>query len=343
MNRIPKNLGTLTLFILLILALIFNIVLISGFLLTLFIGWLIAEIMMPLHKKLQTRWKIRRNHSALIVTLVATLGIILPLSTMTYFTIQKTARIVEQKISEGVSTETFTEKAWSLTLTKKVFENPEEFETWVKTRTEEVGKKLPALLSGILGSLPGAALQLTLALLTCFFVLKDGSLFTRWIAPKIPLEPKTKAHLAKSLAETAVSSAVATFWAALAQASTLLLGFLVLGLQGAALIFGVSFLCAWIPLLGVGPVWMSATVYLFATGSPGKAFVMIAFGIVSGVVDNIVLSWVLKGRANLHPLISLFVIFGSLEYFGIFGIFVGPVLVKLLIECLEIWAPAHSA
>lgn len=338
MNRNPKSENTIAIFVLLVLALVLNITLINRFLLTLFIGWLIAEIMSPLHGFLQRTWRIFPGHSALIVTVIATLGIILPLSTMTFFTVQKTSRIVERQLSQGISTDTFAEKIWNFSITQNFFDTREEFGAWAKIQGETIVKRIPTLLSDILATLPRAALQLTLAMLTCFFVIRDGSILGRWISPKIPLEQATKSHLAKSLTDTAVSSAVATFWAATAQASTLVIAFLALGLPGAPLVFGVSFLCAWLPLLGVAPVWISATVYLFASGHSGKGFIMIAIGAVSGIVDNIVRPWVLKGRSDLHPIISLIVIFGNLEFFGIFGVFTGPVLVKLLIECMEIWA-----
>lgn len=338
MNQTRKRENVIGLFVLLIIALILNIALINRFLLTLFIGWLIAEIMMPLQLQLRKRWGIPAGYSALLVTLIATLGIILPLSVMTYYTTQKAVEVVETQLSQGISTNTLSDTLWNFSIIQHFFIDRETFGDWATTQGESIVKRIPALLTTLLAGLPVAALQLTLALLTCFFVIRDGTIFARWISGKVPLEPETKTHLAKSLTDTAVSSAVATFWAALAQASTLLFGFWVLHLPWPLLAFGISFFLAWLPVVGVTPVWFLATVYLLATGSTGKALIMILFGILSGLIDNIVRPWVLKGRSDLHPIISLIVIFGNLEVFGIFGVLTGPVLVKLLIECTEIWA-----
>jgi predicted PurR-regulated permease PerM len=64
---------------------------------------------------------------------------------------------------------------------------------------------------------------------------------------------------------------------------------------------------------------------------------MLAIGFVTGISDNIARTWVLKGRGQMHPLVSLIAIFGGIRLFGIFGVFIGPILAALLISVLNIW------
>lgn len=94
---------------------------------------------------------------------------------------------------------------------------------------------------------------------------------------------------------------------------------------------------AWIPTLGTVPVWGSAAIYLYLNGHPVKAGIMVAIGIIVGLVDNVVRPLVLRGREEMHPLVSLVAIIGGLALFGVPGAFLGPLLASLAISILDIW------
>ena len=125
--------------------------------------------------------------------------------------------------------------------------------------------------------------------------------------------------------------------AASVQALVVFVGFLVLGVPMAGLALGLAFVSAWIPIVGVTPVWLSAGLYLVIQQRYGAAIGMLIFGVAAGLVDNVVRPWVLKGRNDLHPLLSLISIFGGVYYFGIMGVLVGPVALACAIEFLTLW------
>lgn len=64
---------------------------------------------------------------------------------------------------------------------------------------------------------------------------------------------------------------------------------------------------------------------------------MLGVGALTGLSDNLVYPLVLKGRGEMHPLVSLVAIFGGISMFGIFGVFVGPIMAALLIATLNLW------
>jgi predicted PurR-regulated permease PerM len=105
----------------------------------------------------------------------------------------------------------------------------------------------------------------------------------------------------------------------------------------AILAAGATFVFAWIPILGSTPVWGIGTIYLYTQDSPGKAVAMLLLGFLTSVSDNLVRPWVLKGRGEMHPLVSLVAIFGGIEMFGIFGVFIGPVIAAALLALLDVW------
>jgi predicted PurR-regulated permease PerM len=89
--------------------------------------------------------------------------------------------------------------------------------------------------------------------------------------------------------------------------------------------------------VGSVPVWVVGAIYLYMKGSIGKVVAMVVLGLFTGVIDNFVRPLVLKGRSEMHPLVALVAIFGGINWFGITGVFVGPILASILISLLEIW------
>ena len=129
----------------------------------------------------------------------------------------------------------------------------------------------------------------------------------------------------------------ATVAAAGAQAVVMFFSFLLLGVPGAFLAGGATFVFAWIPFIGSVPVWIAGAIYLYTQDSMSLVITMIVLGMFTGIIDNYIRPLVLKGRDEVHPLVSLVSIFGGIAMFGIVGVFVGPVFTATLISLLQIW------
>jgi predicted PurR-regulated permease PerM len=65
--------------------------------------------------------------------------------------------------------------------------------------------------------------------------------------------------------------------------------------------------------------------------------------VVVSTVDNLVRAAVLKGAADLHPLLAFLAAFGGLQVFGFLGIFLGPILAVLFLVTLELLAGEEPA
>ncbi len=211
------------------------------------------------------------------------------------------------------------------------------FEKQIRIGIQDTGIFLTnAVLSGA-SRLPYLVLQTFIALITCFFLLLDGRHFVHWFADKIPMEPDVQEKLTQSFKDTSVSVVWSSFAAASAQACMMFIAFWSIGIPGAFLAAGATFIFAWIPIVGSTPVWIAGAVYLYTKGAIVGMFFMIASGLIIGVTDNIVRTIVLKGKGNMHPLVSLISILGGIQLFGIVGVFFGPVLAGILKSLLQIW------
>jgi predicted PurR-regulated permease PerM len=63
---------------------------------------------------------------------------------------------------------------------------------------------------------------------------------------------------------------------------------------------------------------------------------------VVGISDNIVRPYVLKGGAELHPLIGFVAAFGALDAIGFYGLFIGPVVAGLFFNLLPMISRIYS-
>ncbi len=216
------------------------------------------------------------------------------------------------------------------------FGDPGELLVYLREGTQQASGSLStAMVHGVQG-FPGLVVQLAVLLLTTWFGLVDGRSLYRWIGDRLPLPRAIRSRLGAAFLAATRDVVVASLAAAGAQAGLMFVAFTALGVPGALLAGGGTFILGWVPALPT-VVWFGGAAWLFAGGSVGKALVMVGFGLVIGLVDNLVRAVVLRGRRALHPLIGLVSILGGIAVLGVPGLFVGPLAACLVIALLEIW------
>jgi predicted PurR-regulated permease PerM len=214
---------------------------------------------------------------------------------------------------------------------------------------QEKGRQFLASAGGALSrvilvqaaALPELALKVALAILTWFFLLVEGSVFVKWLAARVPMEPALRMRLMTSFRATAASTVWATSAAAAAQALVVMAGFWLLGVPGIFLAGGATFIFAWIPILGSMPVCLAGAVYLYFAGSLLGLAGMAVVAVMAGLMDNIVRPIVMKGHGDMHPLLALVSIFAGIRMFGILGVIFGPIVAAMLLALLN--STAHDA
>lgn len=165
----------------------------------------------------------------------------------------------------------------------------------------------------------------------------DGASLIDWIFSKLPLFTDVKDKISTSFQNIAISVVWATLAASTSQAIVICFGFLVLNIPAAFFAAGATLLFAWIPVIGSTPVWISGAIYLYYHGTLTQVVLICIIGLFAGIIDNLVRPYVLRGRGDMHPLLSLVAIFGGINIFGLFGVFIGPIVAAILLAVLEIW------
>jgi predicted PurR-regulated permease PerM len=242
-----------------------------------------------------------------------------------------------QYLSQQGSLNSILQQISSSAIVKRFVGDSSQVQQQLNTSVRNIGTEGSRILLGIVGALPNVVLQSVLAMISCFFFMVDGKKFLNWLNEKLPLDGDVRKKFYTSFQDTAISTIWATIAAASAQSSIMLVSYLLLGIPGAFLAAGATFIFAWVPLVGSTPVWLLGTLYLFINDSILKTCLMLAAGGFTGVIDNFIRPLVLKGRGDMHPLIALVAIFGGIQMFGLLGVFFGPILMSVLLSLVDVW------
>src|SRR5262249_15124272 len=171
-----------------------------------------------------------------------------------------------------------------------------------------------------------------------FFLLRDSDYFAQRARAISPLSNDQESMFVERFRTVARATVLGNLATTLTQGTISALTFFFLRLPN-PLLWGVLIaLLSLIPVFGAALIWVPWTIYLFASGSIGKAVVLLVMQIaVVGSVDNILRPLFIRGGAKMHTLIVFFSILGAVSYFGITGILFGPLIFAIAIALLEFY------
>jgi predicted PurR-regulated permease PerM len=340
-DRVPRSTQRRTTLItflaLLLVILIFSLRMVQPYLLAVWMGGILALLCMRPYQKLRA-WGMPPKLASLMITLGVTFLVIGPMVIFASLVVQQGITVGQEiTTNENFSVASILDRIRQWKLFSSVFGDMGTLQRQTRSWIQTAGKGLTGVILGIMSNLPQLLLQLALTAISCFFLILDGKRLIAWTADKIPLDYDVRESLIYSFQNTAVSVIWATLAAALAQASVMFFSYLILDVPAAFLAAGATFIFAWIPMVGSVPVWVIGAIYLWTQGATLKVLLMIGLGFLTGIIDNFVRPFVLKGRGEMHPLVSLVAIFGGIEMFGIIGVFIGPILVAVALSLLQVW------
>lgn len=338
MTAAAKKSSNLTLLTLLAVFLGIFIAMVWPYLFALFMGLLLAILSRPLYDMLTRRRLGPQAAAALSITIIL-LAIIAPLTAFAV-TAVKQAIALAAYLADERGAEFIRQAVAAVTALKPVqwvIENPGDLQAKGLEFAQSAGATLSKVILVQAAALPEMALKVILSLLAWFFLLFEGEAFMKWLTGKVPMDAALKGRLAASFRATAASTVWATSAAAAAQALVVMLGFLVLGVPGIFLAGGATFIFSWIPILGSMPVCVAGAIYLYFSGSLLKLALLMVVAVVAGLMDNVVRPIVMKGHADMHPLLALVSIFAGINMFGLLGVIFGPIVAAMLLALLNSW------
>ena len=194
----------------------------------------------------------------------------------------------------------------------------------------------------LIKSTTGFVVSLFLVVFTMFFLFRDGRSLLTKIMQLTPLSNKYDKLIWIKFRDVSFTTIVATFITAFIQAIIGAIGFLIVGLP--ALMAGILiFICAFFPYIGSAFVWIPAAIYLLISGHIWQGIFMLIWGsCVVSLIDNLIRPYLIKNKAQVHPLIIFFSILGGIILFGFWGIIFGPLVVAITFTFLHIYELEYS-
>lgn len=209
----------------------------------------------------------------------------------------------------------------------------------VGPQLKQASSEAVSFLAGSALSLIGAVTRVTinvlLALFGLYYLLVDPPRAWRGLRPFVPFSDANVAALGERFAAVTTATIIGSGLAALIQAVSTGLAFVVFGLSNPLFWGAVVFMFSLLPVLGSGMIWAPAAVVLATEGRLGAAFGMVLWGLgVASLVDYLIRPYVSNRYAQIHPLITLAGAIAGVSYLGIVGLLIGPLALSYFFELL---------
>jgi len=202
----------------------------------------------------------------------------------------------------------------------------------ISNQVQKVISSLLAMSAGALGSITSLIANAVISFFILFFLFRDGRSMLRRGAVVLPLNRDQVTRLYACVKETLNAIVYGTLAIAAIQGTLTGVAFLFLGLTSPVLWGIVTGLCALLPVIGTGFVFVPALSMLAFDGHWIKSAILLIWAIVVvHPVDNLLRPYFIGGRTKLSTLYVFFALLGGLKTFGALGVFVGPLILALTV------------
>ena len=174
-------------------------------------------------------------------------------------------------------------------------------------------------------------LQLMLVIFFVFFIFRDADKYAAaMINGSRKLAGDLGQRMLKLAAGTVTGVMIGIVGTAAAQAIVAMVGYLIAGVPGVAMLTFTTFIFSMVPVIGATLIWLGAAWWLYDSGQTGWAIFMVLWGIFGiSSVDNFVKPILISRTSSLPLLLIVVGIFGGVLVFGFIGLFLGPMLLAL--------------
>lgn len=200
-------------------------------------------------------------------------------------------------------------------------------------------KQASAIASNILNFL----VNFFFILLVIYFLLVDGHKLLAFIVKLSPLPNEQDEKLIQKFRDIVGAILIGNGLCGLIQGFLGGVVFAVFGLESPFLWGVIMALLAFLPIVGIGAVFIPTSLYLFLTGRVSAGIFFIVFYVIlSGGIEYLLKPKLVGDRVRMHTLLVFFSIIGGLNLFGILGIIYGPLIVTAFLTLTDIYQASYQ-
>lgn len=310
----------------------------------LFVGGLIAYFLYPVYRRILKKVKSKYLAQALLsissalVLLILLAAIIVPLISQTQTLYLDTEDFLREQIEEIKTCPSSGDIPFKCSLAKYFASDIEQFQEEGIDLFKKVSLFFVKSLTSVITSIFSFFIFITIVVFSIFYFLDHGKEIKDTLQGVLPLTGSHKTKIFTRLEETIKAVVGGNISTALLQGFAGGLIFLILGISS-PLFFGlIMAVLAFIPAIGPALVWIPTVIFLLAKGSFIKAIILTIYGIVVFTwIDNYLKPKFIGDKIKLSSFAIFLAVLGGLQLFGILGLFFGPIILALLVTCVQIY------
>ncbi len=313
---------------------------------TLILAIILASIFNPLQVYLDRRLNGRKNLAALIIALIITFVIAIPVFLFT-----------STLVAQGLDTVNRTNDWVRAGKLQQLVQDPRISEYLAKLQerfpflevskadiandllylSRDMGQFLLGKVASILSNVASLVVHFFVMIFIAFYLVRDGREMVSSIRAYLPLRAEQEDRIINGIRVVAKSVLLGTFLTAICQGLVGGIAFEILNFPG--LFWGtMTAFASLIPLAGTYLIWVPIALYLVLLGQVKSAVFLAVWSIgLSGIIENFVRPFLMKGKSKMPPFYILLAILGGVQYFGLKGILYGPLILSFAMIMLFIY------
>jgi len=336
----------------LVAALILGIVLLTfsvlrPFIVPLIWGAILAYVSWPLQQRIVRAMRGRNGLASLLTTLLVTLAIVVPLVWLILM-VRVEAVTAYAKVQTFLASKPSLPPAlrdlpwigaWAQDMLQQLSADPTAIREQLVLTLEQSSVEMSKLIGGVGRNVA----KLFFAVLSMFFLLRDGPRLVREARAILEgiLGPRVHDYL-DAIGATTQAVVYALILGAIAQGTVAGIGYFAAGVEAPVLMGAITVLIALIPF-GAPLVWGSLALWMLVNGNLGPGIFLLVWGLlVVSWVDNLVRPMVISNATRMPFLLVVFGVLGGVLAFGLVGLFIGPVLLAVSLAIWREWLEEHQ-
>ncbi len=306
----------------------------KAFLTPLIFAAMLAVAFAPLYRKLKKMCRESARAGSLLTVTLLLLCIIVPASFLGVQVIKEATGLYQSATTPGSQYETIIQQAVTEPIQRlypgfsfNTSDAIEKFTNWFVLNLENI-------FSGTIETI----VQFFIVIISLFYFLKDGKRLTEELITLSPLPERYDEIIIAHITRAIHSIVSGSLFIALLQGILAGIGLFLFGVPNPALWGTIAAFAALMPSLGTALVIIPSIIFLFIQGNTLGAIGLTCWGAgLVGLIDNILMPYVVGRGASLHPLFVLFSVLGGLAFFGPIGIFFGPIILSIAYTLIDIY------
>lgn len=347
-----KQLFILAFFVLLVLIFLQLIGVFKIFLIPILWAIVLTIVFYPLHKKFLKLFKKRKSLAAFSTVLVV---FIVTVGPMVFFSGTLVREILQfyATVGEWISDRRY-EMIWDRVLDSplrmvwdKIVEKTAALDIQIVPLLGRSAQRVSELIVGQIQS--GAknflffVLNYVVTLIIFFFFIRDGEAMARGVKDLFPMTRENKEAVFNRLEVTVSAVVRGLVITGGVQAILAGLAFWILGVPFPVFLALLIAFLALVPIGGAVLVWAPSAFYLFLSGSWVKALILFLWGaLVISTVDNLLKPILIGEKTKLPTLFLFLAILGGMAFYGLIGVFLGPIMLAIFLTLIDIYRKEYS-